>query len=158
MSKTRSISRWPRRKVCLAVCGIAVGNFAFAQVPPPPPRPVVDPRGMLPTAAEVLYQLRSRVTVKKDEAIALEQLLTTNLESQKRLMRSFGLDPNYAIPPNLQLSRNDARELNEALDDLMDELEDEADEVLSSRARSTFRNIVRTAASSRRTAINSLKR
>ncbi|MEO1542436.1 MAG: hypothetical protein AAFR75_00205 [Pseudomonadota bacterium] len=96
--------------------------------------------------------------MKKDEAIALEQLLATNLASQRRLMRSFGLDPNYAVPPNLQLSRNDARELNDSLDDLMDELEDEADEILSSRARSAFRDIVRAAASSRRTAINSLKR
>lgn len=106
----------------------------------------------------MLYRLRSQVTIERDEALKLEGIVEENLARQRSLLKGFGIDPDYDVPPNFRLSRKDARDLNDALDDLMDVVEDDADKVLSSRARSEFRRIVRSASSRRESAINSLRR
>lgn len=147
--------------IAMAITVGSAWSEVLAQAPPPPPRPrriPIHETSFLPTTSDVMYRLRSEVTMDREEALDLERIVSANLLRQRALLKSFGIDPDSELPPNFRLTRRDASDLNDALDDLMDAVEDDAEKVLSSRATSAFRNIVRSASKSRETAIDSLRR
>lgn len=142
----------------LALSVLASTTGAQVPRPPPPNRGRGYRSSFLPTATDVMYSLRAKVTIDKDDAQTLERLLVANLSKQRGVLRRFGVDVDYELPPSFRLTRRDADDLNDELDDLMDSLEVESRGVLSGRARSAFRQLLESASSRRRTAINSLKR
>lgn len=148
------------RLALLLVTGLTWSS-SHSQVPPPPPQPhnSLPPKtSLLPVSTELVYLLRSKVTIDREEALILEKAVSANFERQRNILRDFGIDPDYLIPPGFRLSSIDARELNKKLDEETATLERESAEILSLRARSEFRRIIRSASDTRRTSINSLRR
>lgn len=138
-------------------------NAVTSQAAPPPVQPpvrTVPARiiGVIPTSSQIMYRLRTNVQIDVEEGVEFERALNDNLTKQRAILRSYGIDPDASLPPGFRLNRSDARALNSALDDLEDELEDSAEEILSSRARSEFRDILRRASQDRTRAINAMKR
>lgn len=138
-------------------------NAVTTQAAPPPVQPpvrTVPARtiGVIPTSSQIMYRLRTNVQIDIEEGVEFERALNDNLTKQRAILRSYGIDPDASLPPGFRLNRSDARALNSALDDLEDELEDSAEDILSSRARSEFRDILRRASQDRTRAINAMKR
>ena len=140
--------------------GLAVGPV-LAQAPPPPPPPprgtAINRTGFLPTATDVMYALRRRVEVDREEAHKLEQLVANTLANQRRLLMDYGINPDYAAP-DIRLSYHDAKQLNDEMDDLMDRTEDAADHFLSRTQMRAFRELLREEESVRQSAINAMRR
>ena len=74
-----------------------------------------------------MYTLRQNVTFERDEAARLQGLIEDILVDQRSLLLDYGIDPDYP-PPNIRLSSRDAKNLNDAMDDVMDLAEEEAAE------------------------------
>ncbi|MEM7613269.1 MAG: hypothetical protein AAF270_16410 [Pseudomonadota bacterium] len=146
----------------IAACTLsAMSSAAMAQVPPPPPPGAghrsVGRSGFLPTSADIMRALRQRVDFDTDEALELERLLTNTLADQSRLLRSYGINPDYERP-DVRLSRQDARELNDEMDAIMDQAEDDAGKFLPRTQMSALRDLLRRESSARRNAINAMRR
>lgn len=158
-------TRLNRRELVVGLAFMLVTGLTWSsshsQVPPPPPRPhngLPPKTSLLPVSTELVNRLRSKVTIDREDALKLENVVSANFERQRNILRDFGIDPDYLIPPGFRLSSRDARELNQKLDEETATLERETAEILSLRARSEFRRIIRSASDTRRTSINSLRR
>ncbi|MEO1580224.1 MAG: hypothetical protein AAFR91_00155 [Pseudomonadota bacterium] len=157
-------ARKERRKFLAAVLATGALGLAavpvLAQAPPPPPPPrgtTIYRTGFLPTATDVMYALRRRVEMDREEAHRLEQLVANTLLNQRRLLLDFGINPDYAAP-DIGLSYGDARQLNDEMDELMDRTEDAADDFLSRSQMRAFRELLREEESVRQSAINAMRR
>ena len=104
-----------------------------------------------------MYRLRQNVTFERDEAARLQGLIEDILVDQRSLLLDYGIDPDYP-PPNIRLSSRDAKNLNDAMDDVMDIAEEEANDFLSRAQMSAFRSMLQQEASARRSAINAMRR
>lgn len=141
----------------IAVTAVSPALMAQAPPPPPPPKGSVKTSGFLPTTTDIMYALRKKVTLDREEAVELEQLVATTLANQRRLLMTYGINADYERP-DIRLSYRDAKQLNDDMDDVMEQSEDAADRILSRSQMSAYRDLLRREASARRNAINAMRR
>ncbi|MEM6807923.1 MAG: hypothetical protein AAF574_01700 [Pseudomonadota bacterium] len=154
----------PSRRAILKILAVgssltALSPVLVAQAPPPPPRPrgSVKTSGFLPTPTDIMYALRKDVTLDREEAVQLEQLIAKTLADQRRLLMTYGINADYERP-DIRLSYRDAKQLNDDMDDLMDDTEDAADRILSATQMRAFKKLLRNEASARKRSIDAMRR
>ncbi|MEL6950400.1 MAG: hypothetical protein AAGM16_09855 [Pseudomonadota bacterium] len=154
----------PSRRAILKMLAVgssltALSPVLVAQAPPPPPRPrgSVKTSGFLPTPTDIMYALRKDVTLDREEAVQLEQLIAKTLADQRRLLMTYGINADYERP-DIRLSYRDAKQLNDDMDDLMDDTEDAADRILSATQMRAFKKLLRNEASARKRSIDAMRR
>lgn len=133
---------------------------AFGQPPPPPPPrrgAVVYRSTLLPSSSDFINRLQVNVDLSRNQAVAIERILSDSLSQQTQILKQFGINPNNDFQ-NVTLTSRDARELNKTLDKVIKTTEREADRVLSGGDMSEFSDLLREQASARRTAVNALRR
>lgn len=147
------------KAIAIGGCLTVLSPALVAQAPPPPPphRGSVKTSGFLPTSTDIMYALRKDVTLDRDEAVQLEQLIARTLAEQRRLLLTYGINADYERP-DIRLSYRDAKQLNDDMDDLMDDTEDAADRILSATQMRAFKRLLRDEASARKRAIDAMRR
>ena len=154
----------PSRRAILKILAVgssltALSPVLVAQAPPPPPRPrgSVKTSGILPTPTDIMYALRKDVTLDREEAVQLEQLIAKTLADQRRLLMTYGINADYERP-DIRLSYRDAKQLNDDMDDLMDDTEDAADRILSATQMRAVKKLLRNEASARKRSFDAMRR
>lgn len=105
----------------------------------------------------MMNRLQVNVDLSRDQAVAIERILSGSLAQETRILKQFGIDPNNDFQ-NVTLTSREAQELNKSLDKVLKTTEAEADRLLSGGDMSELRDLLREHASARRIAVNSLRR